>query len=135
MERLQNRDWQYLIETLIYKVEKDQDYYKIKTVEDSEMIKNVEKNYRVLRRVYNEVYMSIAENFQLYINSLEQSELEEIDADFVSSGLNSIQNGDNATEVMMLFDFFYFVTGRLPTTTLIRLFPEQIFQWKLTVKK
>ena len=46
MERLQNRDWQYLIESLIYKVEKDQDYDKIKTVEDFEMIKDIEKNYR-----------------------------------------------------------------------------------------
>ena len=43
MERLQNRDWQYLIESLIYKVEKDQDCYKIKTVENSEMIKDMEQ--------------------------------------------------------------------------------------------
>ena len=35
MEKLQNRDWQYLVESLIYKVEKDKDYYKIKTTEDS----------------------------------------------------------------------------------------------------
>ena len=35
MEKLQNRDWQYLIESLIYKVEKEKDYYKIKTTEDS----------------------------------------------------------------------------------------------------
>ena len=68
MERLQNRDWQYLIESLIYKVEKDQDYYKIKTIEDPEIIKDMEKNYRILRRVHNEIYTSIAQNFQLYIN-------------------------------------------------------------------
>ena len=30
MEELQNRNWQYLIESLIYKVEKDGDYHKIK---------------------------------------------------------------------------------------------------------
>ena len=54
MERLQNRDWQYLIEPLIYKVEKDRDYYKMKTVEDSEMIKDMEHNYRILRRIHNE---------------------------------------------------------------------------------
>ena len=35
MEKLQNRDRQYLIESLIYKVEKEKDYYKIKTTEDS----------------------------------------------------------------------------------------------------
>ena len=106
MERLQIRDWQYLIESLIYKVEKDQDYYKIKTVEDSEMIKDMEKKYRILRLVHHEIYTSIAENFQLYINSLEQSELEEIDADFISSGLNSIQNVDSATKLIMLLSLF-----------------------------
>ena len=124
MERLQNRDWQYLIESLIYKVEKDQDYYKIKTIEDSEIIKDMEKNYRILRRVHNEIYTSIAQNFQLYINSLQQSELKEIEADFISSGRNSIQDVD-----------IYFVNGMFPTTTTLRLFPGQIFQWKLTVKK
>ena len=102
---------------LIYKVENDQDYYKIKTVEDSEVIKGMEKNYRILRRVHNEIYTSIAQHFQLYLNSLEKSELEEIDADFVSSGLNSIQNVDSIIKLIMLFDFFYFVNGRFPRPT------------------
>ena len=106
MEKLQNREWEYLIELLIYKVEKDRDYCKIKTVEDSAMIKDMEHNYMILRRIHNEIYTSIAENFQLYINSIDQAELDEIDADFVSSGLNSIQNVDTATKLMMLFDFF-----------------------------
>ena len=46
MEKLQNGDWQYLIESHIYKVEKEKDYYKIKTTEDSEMIQDMSKNYR-----------------------------------------------------------------------------------------
>ena len=50
MEKLQNRNWQYLVESLIFKVEKDKDYYKIKTTEDSEMIQAMTKNYRLLRR-------------------------------------------------------------------------------------
>ena len=124
MERLQNRDWQYLIESVIYKVEKDHDYYKIKTVEDSEMIKDMEKNYRILRQVDNEIYTSITQNFQLYINSLKQSELEEIDTDFVCSCLNSIQNVDSVTKLMMLFEFFYFINNRFPTTTAQRFIPR-----------
>ena len=44
MENLQNRDWQYLIESLIYKIEKNKDYYKIQTTEDSEMIQDMTKN-------------------------------------------------------------------------------------------
>ena len=43
MEKLQNRDWQLLIESLIYKVEKDNDYYKITTSQDSKMKKDMEK--------------------------------------------------------------------------------------------
>ena len=53
MEKLQNRDWQYLIESLIYKAEKEKDYYKIKTQEDSEMIQDMSKNYRLLRRIHH----------------------------------------------------------------------------------
>ena len=108
-----------MIESLIYKVEKDNDYYQIRTSQDSEMIKTWKKNYRILRRVHHEVYSTIAENFQLYINSLEESELDETDADFVSSGLASIKNVDKkcATELLMLFDFFYFINGPFPTAT------------------
>ena len=47
IEKLQNRDWQSLIESIIYKVEKDKDYYKIKATEDSEMIQDMSKNYRL----------------------------------------------------------------------------------------
>ena len=90
MEALQNKNWQYLIESLIYKVEKDRDYYKIKTKRDSEMIVSMEKNYKILRRVYDSIFATIAENFQPYLNSLSEEEVTEIDSDFVSSGLASI---------------------------------------------
>ena len=116
MEKLQNRDWQYLIESLIYKVEKEKDYYKIKTTEDSEMIQDMSKNYRLLRRVHHNLYTTIAENFKLYLSTLTQSEFDEIDSDIISSGLNSLQNVETATELLMLFDIFYFVNGRFPTT-------------------
>ena len=116
MEKLQNRDWQYLIESLIYKVEKEKVYYKIKTTGDSEMIQDISKNYRLLRRIHHNLYTAIAENFRLYLSTLTQSEFDEIDSDIISSGLNSLQNVETATELLMLFDFFYFVNGRFPTT-------------------
>ena len=83
MEKLQNRYWQYLIESLIYKVEKEKDYYKIKTTEDSEMIQDMSKNYRLLRRIHHDLYTTIAEDFQLYLSTLTQSEFEEIDSDIM----------------------------------------------------
>ena len=81
------------------------------------MIKDMEKNYRILRRVHGVLYTSVAENFQFYINSLDQAEIEEINTDFIGSGLNYIQNVESATELLMLFDFFYFINGRYPATT------------------
>ena len=115
MENLQNRDWQYVIESLIYKTEKNKAYYKIKTTEDSKMIRDMTKNYRLLRTIHHDFYTTVAENFQYYLGTLKQSDFNEIEADIVASGLNSLQNIDSATELLMLFDFFYFGNGRIPT--------------------
>ena len=115
MEKLQNRDWQYLAESLICKAGKEKDYYKIKTTEDSEMIQDKSKNYRLLRRIHHDLYTTIAENFKLYLSTLTQSEFDEINSDIISSGLNSLQSIETTTELLMLFDFFYFVNGRFPT--------------------
>ena len=116
METLQNRDWQYLIESLIYKFEKDKNYYKIKTTEDSEMIQGMSKNYRLLRRKHHDLYTTIAEKFKFYLSTLTQSEFDEVDSDIISSGLNSLQSAETATTLLILFDLFYFVNGRFPTT-------------------
>ena len=63
--------------------------------------------------MHNEIYSKIAENFFEYVKSLD---IEEIDAHFVSSGLNSIQNIDSVRELIMLLDFFYFINGGFPKT-------------------
>ena len=80
------------------------------------MIQNMTKIYRLLRRVNHDMYTTIAENFQYYLSTLTQSEFDKIDSDIISSGLNSLQNVETATELLMLFDLFYFVNGRFPTT-------------------
>ena len=50
------------------------------------------------------------------MGTLTQSDFNEIGTGIVASGLNSLQNVDSATELLMLFNFFYFVNGRFPTT-------------------
>ena len=132
MEELQNRNWQYLIESLIYKVEKDRDYYKIKTKRDSDMIASMEKNYKMLRRVYDSIIATITENFQLYLNSPSEEEVTEIDSDFVSSSLASIRDTESAFDLVSLFDFFYFVNRRFPTATGITFVPKGDFPLEVT---
>ena len=80
------------------------------------MIQDITKNYRLLRRVHHDMYTTIAENFQYYLSTLTKSEFDKIDSDIISSGLNSLQNMEAVTELLILFDFFYFVNGRFPTT-------------------
>ena len=41
--------------SLIYKVEKEKNYCKIKTTEDSEMIQDMSKNYKLLKRIRHEL--------------------------------------------------------------------------------
>ena len=70
------------------------------------MLRTMTKNYKVLRHVHNDLYKTVAKNFKYYVDNLNQTDLDEIDTDMVSSGLNSITNVQNATELLMLFDYF-----------------------------
>ena len=65
--------------------------------------------------MHHDLYTTIPENFKLYLSNLTQSEFAKIDSDIMSSGLSSLQNVKKATELLMLFDFFYFVNGKFPT--------------------
>ena len=69
-----------------------------------------------LRHVHSNLYKTVAENFKYYVDNLSQTDLDEIKADMVSSGLNSIKNVQNASEILMLSDYFYFVNGHFPKT-------------------
>ena len=89
LENLRSRDWQYLVETIIEKAETKKDYFKIKTGENLEMLQTMTKNYKILRRVHNDLYKTVAENFKYYFHNLNETDLDEIEADMVSSGLNS----------------------------------------------
>ena len=130
MEKLQNRYWQYLIESLIYKVEKEKDCYKIKMTEDSEIIQDIPKNYRLLRRIDHDLYTTITENCKLYLSTLTQSEFDEIDSDIISGGLNSLQNVETATELLMLSDFFTLLMEDFPLQVFTHLFHGLIYPWK-----
>ena len=115
-ESLQDRDWQYLVETIMEKAETDKDYFKIKTKKGSEMLETMTKNYKALRHIHNDIFKTVAENFKVYFDTLNETDLAEIEVDMISSGLNSPGNVQSATELLMLFDYFYFINGQFPTT-------------------
>ena len=75
-------------------------------------------NYRVARRVYASIYANIAEQFQIFLNSLPPDEIDEIENDFRASGngLLSIRDTQSTVELFNSFAMFYFINGRLPNT-------------------
>ena len=74
IEEIQNRNWQYLIESLISRVEDENQEFRLKANKDSNLLKKKEKNCRVARCVYNSIYQSVADIFLLYVNSLDFDE-------------------------------------------------------------
>ena len=141
LENLQNRDCRYLVETIMEKVETDKNFFKIKTKKGSEMLETMTKNYKLLRRVHNDLFKTVAENFKLYFDSLNETDLAEIEADMISSDLNSPRNVHrSATELLMLLDYFYFINGCFPTTNehtfaLRAKLPSEVNGQELNIKK
>ena len=61
MEEIQNRDGQYLVESVIKLVERDKSHLKPLTKAERKIIKSMKYNYKVARRVYASTYANIAE--------------------------------------------------------------------------
>ena len=70
VEKIQNRNWQYLIELLIVRVEDDSREFQAKTNNESTLLKKIKNNSRTSRRVYDSTYQFIADNVLPYLNSL-----------------------------------------------------------------
>ena len=80
---------------------------------DSERI---EWNYRIARRVYEQLHIDTAELFADFIRSLSSYELQDMDEDIRANGwgIKKVGEVSDAQELMKIFQDFYTLTGRLP---------------------
>ena len=60
--------------------------YSIETEKIPEIMLEIEKNYRIYRRVYQSLFLEIAETFIKYINTLKPDEIEKLDDHLKSDG-------------------------------------------------
>ena len=86
----------------------------------------VERNYRIVRRVYQQLYLDIAELFAEFIRSLSSSELQVFDEDISANGweIKKISEVSNAQELLKIFQDFYSLTGRLPLSNSLLVVPD-----------
>ena len=116
IEEIQNRDWQYLVESVIKLVEHDKNHLKLLPKAERKIIKSMKYNYRVARRVYASTYPNIAEHFKIVLNSLLPDEIDEIENDFKANGngLLSVCQTESVTELFDAFAMFYYINWKLP---------------------
>ena len=115
LERIQQRDRQFLIEKIIHGVEFSSPYSN--SVEKKpEIIDTVESSYRIIIRVYQQSFTDIADIFFKYIHSLDADEVQQLDDNLKSSRWGAIDflKIENTSKLLSLFQLFYHNNGRLP---------------------
>ena len=117
LKKLEDKNKQFLIEKIIHGVEFE-DFYQANPEQKPEMIKTIESNYKVARRVYQNLYFDIAELFSEYIQSIDSYEQQDIEEDMKINGwqtVESISEIKDSMRLLNIFQDFYTATGRVPT--------------------
>ena len=87
----------------------------------------IERNYRILRRAYQQLHIDTAELFaELFISSLSSYEIHNMDEDIKANGwgIKKITEVSGAQELLKLFQDFHAITGRLPLSNSLLLAPD-----------
>ena len=125
LKKLEERDWQLLVEIIIHAVE-FKSLYENSIEKKPEILEIVENNYRIIIRIYQHLYADIADIFFEYIHSLDTDEIQQLDDDIKINGWGVITlfQIDSALELLSTFQLFYHNNGRLCLTNGLLIVPE-----------
>ena len=126
LEKLENKNKQFMIEKIIQGVEFE-NAYQSNPEKNPEMIRTIESNYRVARRVYQQLFLDIAELFHEYIESIDFYEQQDIEEDMKTNGWGTVENIRTIKDfvrLLNLFQDFYTATRRLPTFNELLVVPD-----------
>ena len=117
LKKIDDKNKQFLVEKLIQGVEFE-NMYETHPEKNPEIMETLESNYKVARRVYQQLYYDIAELFYEYIQSIDLYEQQDIEEDLKINGWGAVENIrtiKDSMRLMNIFQDFYAATGRLPT--------------------
>ena len=125
MKKIEEKNKQFLIEKIIHGVEFE-DLYKTKPEKKTEIMSTIEKNYRILRRVYQQLHIDTVELFAEFISSLSSYEIHDMYKDIKAngSGIKKITENSGTQELLKLFQDFYTIMGRLPLSNSLLVVPD-----------
>ena len=117
LKKIEEKDKQFLIEKIIYGI-KNENPYIISTEKKPRIMREIEKTYKICRRVYQSLFIDIADIFIEYIQSPDLDEIQQMDNDIKSNGweVKSLLDIENAFDLLRIFQMFYHFDGRLPLT-------------------
>ena len=124
MQKVEEKNNQFLIEKIILGVEFENAYQKeIKP----EILETIEGNYKVARRVYQYLYFDIADLFLEYVKSMDSYEIQDIEEDMKANGWGAVEKiaeVNDSFRMLNLFQDFYTSTGRLPAFNGLLVVPD-----------
>ena len=91
-----------------------------------EIIDTVETKYKIARRVYQDLYIDVADFFQEFIRSFSPQDIQDMDDDIKNNGwgVKNILDVENSLELLNIFQTFYHTTGRLPLANGLLVVPD-----------
>ena len=103
-----------MIEKIIHGIEFE-NLYATDSEEKPEIMSTIERNYRIVRRVYQQLHIDTTELFADVIRSLNIFELQDLDEDIRANGwrIKKISEIQDSEEVLKIFQDFYSLTRRL----------------------
>ena len=126
LKKFENKNRQFLVKKIIHCVE-FQNPYENSVERKPEIIETVEKNYKIIRRVYQCLFTEVAEIFLKYVHSLVSDEIQQLDDGIKNNGwgfINNILEMDNPVELLSAFQLFYHKNSRLPLTNGLIVVPD-----------
>ena len=106
---------QFVLEKIIHGVE-FQNPYENSVKKKFEIIETVEKNYEIMRKIYQYLFTEVAGIFLEYIHSLDSNEIQQLDDNIKTNGWRfiSLLKIYNSVGLLSTFQLFYHNHGRLP---------------------
>ena len=125
MKKVEEKNKQFLLEKIIHGVEFE-NLYNTDSERKPEIMSTIERNYRIARRVYQQLHIDTTELFAEFIKSLSSYELQDIDEDIRTNGwgIKKISKVSDAQELMKIFQDFYALAGRLPLSNGLLTVPD-----------
>ena len=91
-----------------------------------EIIETIESNYRIARRVYQQLYIDISVLFAVFLRSMDSFEIHDMDNVIKANewAIKKITDVNDAEDFMTIFQTFYQITGRLPLSNGLLIIPD-----------